>query len=404
MRQAFVVILICLLSCLTGWAQEEPASPPQVSAAAADALGSLRREVLAASLTPSITVRDLIDRVGGTEELDKTLRESERVGGPRWLDDQTAQVQLVIDGRRVADALLRVVRANPNRSPLPVARLERELKSWERRTFSAMGTSTSAANIERLRPPPGDQAWQGVSDDDRRHALNVARDNLVSRVFDSLRPIQFDSGKGLDEVLALPEVNQAVTGWLSSRPVESVEFADDRSVRLTLYAPPERLWPVLKTALAHQTQVPMDLGQAGWDRLQDQVTARVAPAVGVGVVAPGKNGPVLPVAFPGEPPLWANQQAEAEATSPAHGSKLRTARAAEALAVEKLRQKIDELPLDARTTLGEAVRRDPRIGQAISRSLGRARPFKVDYGQKGAVTVHVALNLSDLWAELTGQQ
>ena len=401
MRQTLVAILICLTCCQAVLAQDQ-SSAGQVSAAAADAMESLRQEVLTASVAPNLTVRDLIDRVGGQDELAKTLREAQRVGGARWLDDQTVQVQLVIDGRRIAATLVKIVRANPKNSPLPVDRVVRDLKTWERRTFSATGTSTSASNLERLRPPPSQRAWQSVSDDDRRHALLAARDNLLSRVLDSLRPIELGSGKNLGEVLTVPEVNQAMTQWLSTRPVTSVEFMDDLSVRLALYAPPEELWQTLKAAMVHEKQAPMDLEQAGWDRLQDQVTARVAPAIGTSAVAPGKSAPAQVVALPSEAPPWANQHAEAEAASPAHASKLRTARAAEALAVAKLRQRIESLPLDEKITLGEAARRDPRIGEAIARALGRARPFKVDYGQQGVVTVHVALNLSDLWAELTG--
>ena len=401
MRQTLVAILICLPCCQSVWAQDA-AGGGQVSAAAADALESLRQEVLAASVAPNLSVRDLIDRVGGQEELDKTLRGAQRVGGGRWLDDQTVQVQLVIDGRRIAGTLANIVRANPKSSPLPVDRLMTDLKTLERRTFSATGTSTSASNLERLRPPPSQRAWQQVSDDDRRHALLAARDNLLSRVLDSLRPIDLGGGKNLGEALAVPEVNLAMALWLSTRPVTSVEFMDDLSVRLALYAPPEELWATLKAALIHQKQAPMDLGQAGWDRLQDQVIARVAPAEGTGAVAAGKTAPAALVAIPSEAPPWTNQHAEAEAASPAHASKLRTARAAEALAVAKLRQHIEALPLDGKITLGEAARRDPRIGEAIARALGRARPFKVDYGQQGVVTVHIALNLSDLWAELTG--
>ena len=401
MRLTRIAMLVCLFCCLAVQAQD--ARSPQVSAATSDATDSLERQILASSIDAKLTVRDLLDRVGGTDALEKALRETERLGGPRWLDDQTVQVQLVIDGRRVADALLQAARRNAKQSPIPIQRLQRELSTWGDRTFSAIGTSTSAANIERLRPPPADPTWQGVSDADRSKALVAARDNLIARVFDSLRPIRFDSGKTLDEALAIPDVRDGLAHWLSSRPVKSVEFEDDRSVRLTLYAPADELWSVLQSGLMHQKQLPTELGQAGWDRLAEQVTARVAPAVGVGSVQPTTNPAPVAVALPAQAPKWANQQAEAEATSPAQGTKLQTARAAEALAVERLRQQIDSLSV-ADLTVGEAAHRDPAIAEAISRAMGRARPYKVDYGHRGAVTVHVALNLADLWAELTGQQ
>jgi hypothetical protein len=395
-----MAILVCVM-CLTAMAQEDARSP-QVAAATADAIDGLRREVLATEITSGLSVADLIGRVRGGEELDKSLRGARLVGGTRWLDDQTAQVQLVIGGGDIAKVLARIVHDNPGKSPIPPDRVNRELAGWSERTFSALGTSTSAADIERLRPPAAARAWWGVSDAARKSALVAARDNAINHVVDSLRPIQFDTGGTLNDGLSVPEVRDALRTWLSSRPVKSVQFDDDLAVRLSLAAPPEDLWRVLKPALSRQTQVPVATGQAAWDRLQEQVVARAAPAAGVGVVEPGKIGP--PAVIPGEPPVWSNRQADAEATSPAHGSKLHTARAAEAMALEKLRSQINALPLVGKSTVGDAARGNPHIEEAVSKTLGRARPYKVDYGANGSVTVHMSLNLADLWSELGNQQ
>lgn len=401
MRWWFILILI-VAACPLAGAQEDARSP-QVAAATADAIDGLHREVLGAQVGSGLTVRDLLDRVGGRAELGKVLRNARLVGGTRWLDDQTAQVQLVIGGGAVAKALTQAVRENPGKSPIPVERLERDLAGWSDRTFSALGTSTSASDIGRLRPPAGDRAWAGVGDAARKAALRSARDNAVNRVIDSLRPIQFDTGKTLDQALAVPEVRDSLGAWLAHRPVTSVEFDDDLAVHLTLSVPPEELWGELKAALARQTQVPVATGQAAWDRLSEQVIARAAPAVGTGVAQPAKAAAPQPV-IPLEPPDWATRQADAEATSPAHGSKLRTARAAEALAMEKLRSQINSLPLGLKTTVGDAARSNPQVQEAVARALGRARPYKVDYRAKGAVTVHVSLSLGDLWTELSSQQ
>ena len=88
------------------------------------------------------------------------------------------------------------------------------------------------------------------------------------------------------------------------------------------------------------------------------------------------------------------EQADAEATSPQDGSPLHTSRA-EALAMEKLRDQVNQLPLSSGMTVGTAAGKDPRIEQAVAKCIDRARPAKVDYGPKGAVTVHVVLRLSD---------
>ena len=397
-----VVILVCLMCLLVG-AQQEEARSPQVAAAMADAIDGLHREVLGTSVAPGLTVKDLVDHIGGAQELSKTLRTARLVGGTRWLDDQTAQVQLVVGGADVAKTLTALVGQNPGKSPVPPDQLERQLAGWSDRTFSALGTSTSASDIERLRPPAGDRAWWGVNDQSRKAALVSARDNAVNRVIDSLRPIQFDTGHTLDQALSVPQVRDALRGWLNSRPVKSVEFDDDLSIHLALAAQPEDLWRVTKSALARQTQVPVATGQAAWDRLEEQAIARAAPPVGV-AVAQAEKATAPQRLIPAEPPDWSARQTDAQATSPAHGSKLHTARAAEALALEKLRAQINALPMGPKLTVGEAAKSNPRIEEAVSRALGRARPYKVDYGASGAVTVHVSMNLADLWSELANQQ
>jgi len=186
MRLTSILTLGLLASCLPAGAQPN-ANSPQISAACADALDTLEREVLAAAITPQLTVGDLVDRIGGMHELQGTLRTARRLGAPRWLDDQTAQVQVVIGGREVADALLQSAKVGPNRSPIPFARLQRQLSSWRDRTFSAVGISTAGANIVRLKPPPGDRAWQGVGDAARQRALLAARDVRPPIVADDVR-------------------------------------------------------------------------------------------------------------------------------------------------------------------------------------------------------------------------
>src|SRR6266478_9259955 len=80
----------------------DPARDPQTAAAASDARETLRRQVLAANVARGLTVRELLDNVGGADELAKRLQAAQQIGGTRWLDDQTVQVRLMIDGGAVA--------------------------------------------------------------------------------------------------------------------------------------------------------------------------------------------------------------------------------------------------------------------------------------------------------------
>jgi hypothetical protein len=110
------------------------------------------------------------------------------------------------------------------------------------------------------------------------------------------------------------------------------------------------------------------------------------------------------VVLPAEAPRWSRESADAAETSQRDGSPLHTARRAEALAMEKLRDQLNQLPLSPGLTVGAAAGKDARIEQAINRVISRVRPSQVDYGEKGAVTVHVTLRLSDLWALMSGQE
>jgi len=407
MRLTPAIVLISCLGLTAGvgrMARGQDEKNSQINAATADALEGLKREVVTVHITPELTIEELVDRTGGRDELEQTLRGAEQLGGARWLGDQAVQVRLSIDGGRIGKTLLKVVQAHPKQSPIAIDVLTRDVQQLADRTFSATGTSTGARDVTCLRPPPSDRAWWGVNDADRRAALTAARTNAVNRVMEGLGAIPID-GKTLGQAIAASGASNEVTAWLEGQPVKAVEFDDNLSIRLTLAAPLEELWPVLRAALSRQKQVALPSTQAQWDALQATALSRLTLAQGVGVVQPGAQPAAAPaILLPAQAPQWAILQIEAEETSSDEGGRLRTARHAEALALEKLRHQVDGLPLSGGLTVGAAAQQDPRIERSVVRSLARARPVKVDYGAKGSVTVHVAFRLSDLWAELSGQQ
>ena len=272
------MILLGLLASAVA-AQEAPVNV-QTLAASTDAREALRQQVLAARVAPALTVRQLLDRTGGWTELEKALGTAQQIGGTRWLDNETVQVRLLIEGgRALADALNLAVAKNPSKSPLPADTIRRNLAQWRDRTFSATGTGTASTDVTRLQPPPDDAAWAAVNDADRRRALAMARENAIARVIDSLRPIEMGD-KTLGDALSNPEVGQALSNWLYARPIASVQFRDDLSIRLVLAVSSEELWHSLEPALSRQTQVPPPATKQGWDWLEKQVEARMSPAVG----------------------------------------------------------------------------------------------------------------------------
>ncbi len=107
-----------------------------------------------------------------------------------------------------------------------------------------------------------------------------------------------------------------------------------------------------------------------------------------------------PLGLPTHTPKWANRRIEASASGTTGGNKLLAARAAESTAEEKLRRQIEELELNNKQTLAQAAKDDPRVEQAIRRTLTRTRIAKADYHANGSADVVVYLDLANLWQEL----
>lgn len=402
MRWATLAILFCLPFAATVRA-DDAVRRAEVSAATADAQESLRHDVLSTPIQNDLSVGNLLDQIGGIAALSGALVSGEQVDGTRWLDDQTVQIQLEIEGDTVAAAILKIAAQQPDRLPIPLAALREKLSQWKMRSFAATGTSTVQSAAEQLCPAACQQAWVGVGEQDRRNAIAAARRDAETRLLDSIRPITMPDGKPLGDALEEAPVAAEVTAWLDSRPITSVQFRDDLEVRLSLAVDPQEFWPVLRQALAHQSAVDLPAGEAAWALLADQVEKRLASPVGRSVIAAQGPATRTAVNLPAEPPVWAQTTVDAEGISRSVGTLLHTARRAEAVADERLAEEVAHLPLAENLTVGEASRRDPRIAESVARALGRARPFKVDYNypEAGAVRVKVTLDLSDLWQELT---
>jgi len=405
MRATFLAILVCLAGSV-GARADDSVRQAEVAAAIADAQNSLRQQILATEIQSGLTVGDLLARIGGTDTLQPALAKAQQIGGTRWIDDQTCQIQLELDGSAVQQALLKSAADHPNLLPLPLADLRSGLDSWVTRSFSGTGTSTALAAAEQLQPSDQQQAWAAVSKADRRAAIAAARRSAAGRVLDSIRPITMPDGKTLGEAIEEPGVESAVSGWLADRPITQVEFRDDLEVRLTIAVEPGDFWTMLRGVLPRQKQVALPPGEAGWKRLREQVELRMADPTGRSIVtsaaAPTTHAVVT---VPDVPPDWAGQSMDAEGTSRSTGALLHTARAAEAKADERLAAKVNDLLLAPNLTLGDAGRQDPRIAEAVSRALERAKLFKVDYDfpEAGAVRVTVNLELGEVWRELVNR-
>ena len=372
------------------------AARDQIAAATGRALDALRAQIAAESIGTGLTVQDLLDKTRSTKTLMKTLRRAQQIGGPRWLDPQTCQVRLEIGGPMIAKALV-VIAASDNRTPIDPRALQFHLQSWDRRTFSATGTSTGAAAVE-----------SGLADAVHRQAVCDARQDAVRQVLQNVRPIPLAKGKTVADALANPAVRDEVEKWLNARPVTQIEFRDEaqQQARVTLAVSGDEFFDAFRAAAQKQASALPPMDESAWGRVRDEFIARVGPAAGRAMAKPDANPQaaplVKPVVLPQAPPDWVNQQVEAQGVSSARagGSRLKTARAAESDAGNKLRDKIQGLGISPGLTLGDAARQDKRIAQGVERALARAATTKVDYRPDGGAVATVTLDLRDVWQEI----
>ena len=402
----YLAVILTLL-CFTPLARAaDDAAGAQVRAATKDAVANLLDEVSRVPLTRNLSVGEFVRRTNSADELAKVLQRSQQIGGPRWIDDNTCQIELQISGPLVAAALKRAAAANPRRAPLSVVEIERVVKNWDERSFSATGSATSRLPVARVRRAPrmGLQRdpWWDLSDVVREQTIVAAKTDAARRCLSSVKSIVLTPKSTVGDVLALKDLGDAMQQWLVSQPAASVELHDDLEAEVELTAAPADAFQVFRKLASRQKDIPLPADEAGWSKVKaafDQgMPAPIGRAVANGVGQPGP-GP-KPLGLPQRPPAWVSRRLEASGSGAPGKSKLLAARAAEAAAEEKLRKQIEELQLNPKATLAQAAKGDPRVDQVIGRALARCRIGKADYHDNGSADVAVYLDLDALWQEL----
>ena len=400
-RVVWLVTLAVMLSAsalLRGAAIDDPRRD-QVAAANAQALTELRRAIYSESIGDGYTVRDLIERTGTKKRFAESITRANQIGGPRWRDE-ICEVKLEIPGARVRDTLVNIATIARLESPIPPNVLQGRLQNWDTRRFAATGASMSPGAVAADTP-----RGKGVCD---------ARDSAVAQTIDAIKPVKLTGDKTVADALAQPGVGEEVERWLTARPITQIEYPDPSEARVALAVEPDELFNnfrVAAGAAAVKNQpVPLPRNENEWNKVREEFHNRVTPAVTRGVSKTGVGGgggavAVMPVkhaavAVPGAAPDWVERQLDAEGKGTAKGSQLKAARAAEADAVNKLRAKLDPLPLTNGLTISQAVAKDPTLENALDRALVKARRTNVDYENLDTATVRVQLDLRDVWREI----
>ena len=379
---------------------------PQVAAATAQAIAAMRDEISRASITRRVTVGEFLRRTGAEDELTHALERAELVGGPRWIDKDTCQVQLDMNGGRIVHILQQVQANKPKDSPVTAADLTQLAEAWRDRTFSGAGSSTAFGRAEKIRPVGTDPGWAAVSEADRQKALAIAKADAIENVIASIKPIRLSNEKTVGDALANREVRAAVVDWLDNRPVTRIEYRQNLHVQLTMAGTPGGCLDVLRTAIVKYTDLSSPSDEAGWRGCamssRKPCLLPVGRAVATATTAPAATVNVR-VSLPQVVPEWVDRKLEVAASVEAAESQLKAAGEARAAARKKLADTVAALPLTRRLTVGQAAEQDDRIRAAVLRALDKAEA-KTDYTQRKGVDVVLRLDLHDLWDALRASQ
>jgi len=405
----FIAAILLLCFAQVAWAAEDAAGA-QVRAATKDAVANLLVEVSRVPLTQTMSVGEFVRRTNSADELAKVLQHSQQIGGPRWIDDNTCQIELQISGPLVAQALKRAAASNPRRSPLSLAEVDRAVKTWDERSFSATGSATSKLPIARVRRPAkiggGAQRdpWWDLADAVRDQAVAAAKVDAAKRCLSGIDSIALTSKSTVGDLLAVKEVGEGMQKWLASQPAARVELHDDLEAEVELSTSPADAYAMLRLLAMKQKEVALPADEKEWLKFRAAFVQQMPPLIGRAVAPAGQpviqGGGPKPLGLPQRPPAWVAKRLEASGSGAPGRTKLLAARAAEADAEAKLRKQIEDLQLNSKVTLAQAAKEDQRIEKAITRALARSRIGKADYHDNGSADVAVYLDLDALWQEL----
>jgi len=405
----------------------------QVDLAMREAMANLMDDVGRTPLAQGVTVREFLRVAGGGEEVMKLIQTAEQVGGARWIDDRTCQVELQISGARVAHQIEMIARARPKDLPFPIAEIEKPLAQMRARSFSATGAAVNRAGLTSPAPvqgaaPATSQAtgapakpqvirstrWARVSDTVCELVVMKAKLDAAQTSLRSVSPLMLTSQSTVGDALSVNEVGPAMEQWFVTQPMTRLEYRDDLQAEVTLEVPPLSAFDRFRALSQKQTQVavPSTTDDGLWGKVKDGFKEKMAAPVGRAAVdedplgfAPrramgldrGKRG------VPGaraEAPAWVAKRLEADGIGTARRGRLMAARAAETGAEAKLRLQIEALEWKPGRTIGEAAKENKRVDAAVTRALHAARIGKTEYREDGSAKVDLYLDLENLWAEL----
>lgn len=410
-----LLLLFLLLLVPAAYAADEPdptvPRPPAtaadtVRAATAKAVAGLYEQIAPMPITPNFTVAKFLERMEAQDDFMKELQRAEQLGSPRWIDAHTCQIQLEMPVVRIAYALKRIASARPQASPVTAIQIDLATRDWNRDRFAATGSSAAIVALKDIRPRP-DQRWARVDDKAREAALEAATDQAIRHAMESVGPVQLAERKTLGETFADPEVGQPIQQWLASRPVSRVDFRDDMAVEVALAVDDRDFFDETRSVIKARPSIAQPSNDEQWNQVYREFVVKFRPAIGRSPLR-AEPAPATRVAAASQvvqvnirTPEWVTQRIDVQGSAPVTDSKLRALMHAEIDARNKLRERMEALPLDQKFTVGDVARKDRRMADCLTRTVRQARVFRNEIRSDGTATVSIVADMRLFWDDLS---
>lgn len=400
MRRSLLLLLVLLFGNTLHAANETERRPDDlIRAATTKAYANLNSQISSLPLTNDLTVSKYLQIMEAQEEFALELQRADQLGGPRWIDRNTCQIQIEIPTARIAQSLQRIAGSRPGRSPLTPAQISRATERWPHRMVSATGTSAAAIALREFRPRPG-SPWNAVTDAAREQALRDANAAAVRSAMDSVAGIVLTNGQTIGAAFERPEIGRPIQEWLASRPVTRVDFRDDLQVELLLSVDEVEYFDVIRNQIAASSRANLPDNTEQWDRVRRDYAGKLRPAIGRAAAQAAPLPRAVTNGLPSAPPEWVNEPITIQSSADISGGKLKSAMRAEADARAKLRDRVASLQLEKDRTVADAARQDTRVAEALSRFVKSATIFKTEYRSDNTVVIHLGANPRDFWEDL----
>jgi hypothetical protein len=223
---------------------------------------------------------------------------------------------------------------------------------------------------------------------------------------DSVGPVQLVDRKTLGDTFANPEVGQPIHEWLASRPVSRVDFREDMVVEVALAVDDRDFFDETRSVIKARPAVPQPSNDAEWNQVYRQFVVKFRPAIGRVPLNP-EPAPATRVAAAQvvqvniRVPEWVTQRIDVQGSAPVTDSKLRALMRAEIDARNKLRERMEALPLGQNFTVGEVAAKDRHMADTLARCVRQARVFRNEIRADGTAIVSIVADMRQFWDDLS---